>query len=153
MKYPIPPLTFFKNTSYKGPNIYDVGRERGWGSLEIRYMFTYSAVFKQQIYCSFLRMGVRGWGVGAGRWRVDVIIVWYLILKLALISFGASVIMKQSSSLLNICTFKMRSNLKHLQEWHQKMRNCKSLFKQIHITVEKNEKSAKNYHISLVVVL
>ena len=49
---------FFK--SYKGPNIYGVRRERGWGG----HMFTCSIVFKQQIYCSFLRIEVRGWGVG-----------------------------------------------------------------------------------------
>ena len=50
----------FKNTSYKGPNIYDVRRERGWGGLEICHVFTYSIFFKQQIYCSFLRMKVIG---------------------------------------------------------------------------------------------
>ena len=54
-----PPLTFFKNTFFKGPNIYDVRRERGWGGLEICHVFTYSLVFNQQIYCSFLRMAVR----------------------------------------------------------------------------------------------
>ena len=62
---------------------------------------------------SILRMGVHGWGVG---WFVDVIILWSLTLKLALIknstfNFGATVIVQQPSSLLNICTFKMKSNL------------------------------------------
>ena len=64
MKYPIPPLTFLKNTSYKGPNIYDASKDRWWGGLEIRQMFIYSVVFKQQICCSFLLMGVREWELG-----------------------------------------------------------------------------------------
>ena len=57
-----------KITSYKGPNIYDVHSERGWEDLKICQVFAYSIVFKQQIYCSFLQMGVRrGVDGGCGR--------------------------------------------------------------------------------------
>ena len=42
----------------------------GWGGLEICHVFTDSIVFKQQIYCSFLQIGVGEFG-----WFVDVIIV------------------------------------------------------------------------------
>ena len=40
-----PSTHIFKNTSYKGPNIYDVRREGGWGGLEICHVFTYSIFF------------------------------------------------------------------------------------------------------------
>ena len=61
----------------------------------------------------FCRWGVDGWG-----WFVKVIIVWSPILKLTFIksnifSFHASVTVKQPPLLLNICKFKMKSNLKH----------------------------------------
>ena len=59
-------------------------RERGWGGLEICHVITYSTVFKQQIYCSFLRMEVRVC-VEGGLGVVDVIIIWPLMLKLPLI--------------------------------------------------------------------
>ena len=49
-------MTFFINTSYKGPSIDDIRRERGWEGLEICRVFTYSIVFKQQIYRLFLRV-------------------------------------------------------------------------------------------------
>ena len=50
---------FFKKIiSYEGPKIYDIHTERRWGGLKICCMFASSFVFKQQIYCSFLRMGV-----------------------------------------------------------------------------------------------
>ena len=58
MKYPITPIRFFKNISYKGPNVYDVRREKGWGGLDICHVLTYFIVSKQQIYCSFLQFGV-----------------------------------------------------------------------------------------------
>ena len=61
MKSLIPPLTFLKILSCKGPNIFDIHTERRWEGLEICHVFTDATVFKQQIYCSFLRMG--GWVV------------------------------------------------------------------------------------------
>ena len=51
--------------------------------------------------------------------------------KTNIFSFGASVVVKHLSSLLNICTFNMKSNIFNLQESHQNMHNCKSLLKQI----------------------
>ena len=47
------PLTHFLILSYKGPNIYDVHMDMGWGGLEICHVFTDSIFFKQQIYYSF----------------------------------------------------------------------------------------------------
>ena len=95
---------------YKGPKFYDIHTERG--GLENCQVFTDSIVFKQQIYCSFC-----GWGVGGSGWFVDVIIVWSLILKLTwlknVFSFGVCITVKQPSLLLNICTLKLKSNLKH----------------------------------------
>ena len=44
----------------KGPYIYDVHTEGGEGVLEVCHMFVDSIVFKQWIYCSFLRMKVGG---------------------------------------------------------------------------------------------
>ena len=44
---------------------------------------------------------------------------------------------------------KVTHNISNLQEWHQNMRNCKSLFKQI-LLWEKKWKPAKNDQIWLV---
>ena len=52
--------------------------------------------------------------------------------KKAVFSFGTSVKEKKPSSLLSICTFKMKSNLTFLIFKNScKTRNCKPLFKQI----------------------
>ena len=53
--------------------------------------------------------------------------------------------MKQPFSLLNICTFKMKSNLKHfyLQEWHQNPQL--QIFIQANITVGKKLKPCQEW--------
>ena len=61
---------------------------------------------------------MRGWGGAGGQgWFVDVIMILNIKTcfnkKSNTFSFGASVIVKQSSSLLNIFKFKMKSLLKH----------------------------------------
>ena len=106
MKYPIPPLTFFKYTSYNGQNIYDVCRESGWGDLEICHVFTYSIVFKQQIYLGCV--GGRGGGlVVCGPHNCMILnIKTCFDKKVTLLAM-----VQQPSSLLYICTFKMKSNL------------------------------------------
>ena len=88
---------------------------RGWGGLEICHVFTYSIVFKQQ-NCLFLRIGVRGWGdgVGCGRHNCLILNIKTCFDKKVTPLVLVSVLMKQPSSLHNICTFKMKSNLKHL---------------------------------------
>ena len=86
------------------------GKESEWGGLEICHMFTHSIFFKQRIFCSFLRMGVRG--VVCGRHNRMIVGIKTCYDKKAF-SFVGSVIVKQPSSLLNICTFTMKSNLKH----------------------------------------
>ena len=56
-------------------------------------------------------------GAGGQGWFVDVIMILNIKTcfnkKSNTFSFGASVIVKQPSSLLNLCTFKIKSNLKH----------------------------------------
>ena len=49
--------------SYKGPNIYVVHTDMEWGDLKVCHMFT-DFVFKQQINCLLLRIGVGSWGGG-----------------------------------------------------------------------------------------
>ena len=50
----------------------------------------------------------------------------------------ASVIVEQSSSLLNICTFKMKSNTKHFQSLRMAPKHAElQIFIQANITVEK----------------
>ena len=93
---------FLKILSYKGPNIYDVHTERGWGGLQM-------VLFKQQIYCSFFVDGglVGGWGVVCGRHNCMVPnIETYFDEKGNICSFGASVTVKQPSLPLNVSTFK-----------------------------------------------
>ena len=118
---------FLKNTSYKCPNIYDVRRDRGWEGLEICRVLTYFIVFKHQNYGSFLRIRVRGWGEGVGCGRHNCLIP-------------------------NIKTYFDKEVTLLVQEWHQNMRNCKSLFKQT-LPLEKKQKPGKNDHIWLVAVL
>ena len=50
--------------SYKGPNIYVVHTDMEWGDLKVCHMFTDFIVFKQQINCLLLRIGVGSWGGG-----------------------------------------------------------------------------------------
>ena len=121
-------------------------------------MFTYCMVFKQQIYCLFLWMGVHGsvgGGVVCGSHNCIILTIKTCFDKKATFLALVPVLVKQPSLLLNICMFKMKTNLKNirnLQKWYQNMHNCKSLFKQI-LPVGKNYKSAKKDHILLVVVL
>ena len=42
---------FLKILSCKGPNIYEIHKEKGWGGLLICHGLTDSIVFNQQIYC------------------------------------------------------------------------------------------------------
>ena len=62
---------FVLRKTFKGPYIYEIHTEEGWGSLEICYVFADSIVFKQYIYCSFLRMvgagGSKNWSFFCGR--------------------------------------------------------------------------------------
>ena len=54
-------------------------------------------------------------------------------------SFGASVIVKQLSLLLNICTFKMKSRLKQFQSSRMASKHAQlQIFIQANITVGKN---------------
>ena len=121
-------------------------------------MFTYCMVFKQQIYCLFLWMGVHGsvgGGVVCGSHNCIILTIKTCFDKKATFLALVPVLVKQPSLLLNICMFKMKTNLKNicnLQKWYQNMHNCKSLFKQI-LPVGKNYKSVKKDHILLVVVL
>ena len=135
------PLTFLKNTSYKGPNSYDVLRERGWRSLEICHIFTYCMVLNSRFivyFCGWGYMG--GWGVVCGSHNCIILTIKTCFDKKATFLALVPVLVKQPSLHLNICMFKMKSNLKNicnLQEWYQNMHNCKSLFKQI-LPVGKN---------------
>ena len=51
-------ITFFLKSFPEGPNIYDIHTEKRQGGVKICCVFTGSFIFKQQIYCSFLQVGV-----------------------------------------------------------------------------------------------
>ena len=48
------PLTHFLILSYKGPNIYDVHMDMGWGGLEICHVFTDSIFLNNRSIIHFL---------------------------------------------------------------------------------------------------
>ena len=88
-------------------------RRRGGGGLEICHVFTDSIVFKQHVYCLFLQMKDRWVGVVCkGHNCMMPNIKTYFDKKSNIFSFDPSVTVKQWPLLLNICTFKMKNNLK-----------------------------------------
>ena len=133
-----PSLSFFKIIFYEQPNIYDIHTERRWG-FEICRAFMDSIVLKQQIYCSFLRIG------GGCKGKKKLVIFCghhnYMISDVKKVTFLALVPVLQWYSHPHFLVYvrskwKVTQNIFNLQEWQQNAQL--QIFIPANITVGKN---------------